>query len=343
MNSRERVIRAIEFESPDRIPIMHAFLPSAIRRHGEKIIREIFEKYPHDYADVYQYSTMPSDPLYQKGVHCDEWGCIWLNVQGGILGQVVGHPLESWDSLKNYEFPNPLNDQFFEQVEDSLKKEGHKKYYTVDYICFFERLQWLRGFKNLMIDLIKLPKELSRLAEKIVNYNIERIKRWGEIGVDEVFLGDDLGHQRGLIIDPELFRKFFKPFYQRMINTARKKGMFVQFHSDGYIIDLLPELIGMGIDVLNVQMTIMGIEKLGALFGGKVCFRSDVDCQHILPFGTPNDVVKHVKQIIKAFGNFDGGLIGCGEIGANVPLSNIIAMYETFKNYGRYPLKWVLE
>ena len=140
MESRERVTRAIEFECPDRIPMMHAFLPSAIQKYGERTVRSLFEKYPHDYADVYQYSTMSSDPIFQKGGCRDAWGCIWLNVKGGIMGQVTGHPLSHWDSLEEYEFPNPLDDPYFEQVESSLKKDGHKKFYSVDYLCFFERM-----------------------------------------------------------------------------------------------------------------------------------------------------------------------------------------------------------
>jgi hypothetical protein len=79
MNSSERVIHAIEFDCPDRIPIMHAFLPAATAKLGENTINDIFDKYPHDFADVYQYSTMSADALYQKGIHRDDWGCIWGN------------------------------------------------------------------------------------------------------------------------------------------------------------------------------------------------------------------------------------------------------------------------
>lgn len=338
MNSRERVIRAIEFDSPDRIPIMHAFLPSAVAKLGENTVKDILDKYPHDFSDVYQYSTMSADPLYQKGTYRDDWGCVWVNARGGILGQVKEHPLRDLKTLRDYEPPDPLSDPYFTRVEKYLKSSDCQGYTTVDYLCFFERMQWLRGLSNVMVDLIRRPSELTELAEIILDYNVRRIQRWGEIGVDEAFFGDDWGHQRGLMVSPSIFRQFFKPHYEKMFDAAHKAGMRVQLHSDGYVLDLIPDFIDMKVDVLNVQMTIIGIEKLGALFGGKICFRSDLDCQHILPFGTPEDVSKHVKQTIRCLGSFNGGLIGCAEIGDNVPLPNVVAVYESFRKYGNYPI-----
>lgn len=343
MNSRERVLRAIEFGGPDKVPIFHAFLPGALIRHGEKI-RKIFIRYPQDYAPINQYATMLEDPIYRKGAHFkDEWGCVWENRLGGVAGQVKEFPLENLENLRTYEFPDPLENAYgstsFDRVESYIRKEGHEKYISVDYICYFERLRWLRGFENFLIDIIRNGKELRMVMDGVINYNLERIKRWGEIEVDEIFFGDDWGTQENLMINPQLWRKLFRPRYRQMFDATHKNGKLVHFHSDGYILNIIPDLIEIGADVINVQAQTMGIDRLGERFGGKICFRSDLDRQRILPFGTPQEVKNHVKKVIKTFGNFDGGLIGCGEISQDVPMSSILAMYVAFKTYGKYPLK----
>jgi len=335
----------MEFSGPDKVPIFHAFLPGAFMRHGKKI-KEIFVRYPQDYAPVNQYATMREDPIYQKGASFkDEWGCVWKNPIGGVAGQVKEYPLGNLDNLKTYEFPDPLEENrpfgstTFDETEKYLRKEGHEKYASVDYLCYFERLRWLRGFENFLMDIIRNRKELRILMDGVLNYNLQRIKRWGETEVDEIFFGDDWGTQENLMINPQLWRKLFKPRYRQMFDAVHKSGKLVHFHSDGYIIDIIPDLIELRVDVINVQMQIMGIDKLGERFGGKICFRSDLDRQRILPFAAPREVENHVKKVIETFGGFDGGLIGCGEISQAEPMSNIVAMYEAFKKYGKYPLR----
>ena len=344
MNSWERVLRALNFDGPDKVPIFHAFLPGAFMRYGEKI-NEIITRYPQDYAPVNQYATMLEDPIYQKGITFkDEWGCVWKNPLGGIAGQVKEFPLENLDNLKTYIFPDPLEENrpfgstTFDETENFLNREGHEKFVSVDYICYFERLRWLRGFENFLMDILRNRRELPILMDGVLNYNLKRIKRWGETEVDEVFFGDDWGTQEDLMINPKLWRKLFKPRYRKMFDAVHKSGKFVHFHSDGYIIDIIPDLIELGVDIINVQMQVMGVDTLAERFGGKICFRSDLDRQQIMPFGTPRQVKSHVKTIIRAFGSFDGGLIGCGEISQAEPFSNIVAMCEAFEKYGKYPI-----
>jgi len=118
-----------------------------------------------------------------------------------------------------------------------------------------------------------------------------------------------------------------------MFDKVHAAGMDVHFHSDGQIIEIMPDLADIGVNVLNCQATIIGLDALKKNFAGKLCFRTDLDRQRIVPFGTPDEVKSHIYDVFGHLGTSDGGIIACGEIGPDIPLENIKAMYETFMNY----------
>jgi len=142
---------------------------------------------------------------------------------------------------------------YLEVVEEHIRKKGHEKYISVDYIDFFERMQVLRGFNNLIVDIMTQRRELYRLADRILDYNLQRIKRWNEIEVDEIYLGDDWGTQDNSMVSPEVWRRLFKPYYKKMVDAIHKGGKFVHFHSDGNILNLLPDIIDCGFDVIQTS------------------------------------------------------------------------------------------
>ena len=124
--------------------------------------------------------------------------------------------------------------------------------------------------------------------------------------------------------------------YREMFDTVHRSGKHVFFHSDEYVLDIVPDLIEIGVDALNVQVKLLGIDVLGERFGGKFCILADVYRQHILPFGSTEEVEEHVRHIIRALGSNGGGLVSWGEVGPDVPLQNVETMLSTFKRYGKY-------
>lgn len=324
MDSRERVIRAIEFESPDRIPITNGALPEAFLKYGEGLNR-IFNEYRSDFGYNYVPSIYPDKAYFlgKRKTYLDEWGCKWLMVQRGILGQVKGHPLKDWESITSYRFP----------------KLPERKYCISGGVNLFERMVWLRGFGNLMVDLIKKTKEVFILRDKIIDYNLEVIVRFLESNFDGICFLDDTGTQNGLMIKPSLWREFLKLSYKRMFDKVHRFGKHVFFHSDGYIMDIIPDLIEIGVDALwEPELQINGIDALADKFGGKICFVGSLDTQRILPFGSVEDIDKHVRHAIHALGSYDGGFIGDCEVHSDIPLNNVRAMFKAFIKYGRYPL-----
>jgi len=124
-----------------------------------------------------------------------------------------------------------------------------------------------------------------------------------------------------------------------MFDTVHRAGKHVFFHSDGYVLDIIPDLIEIGVDALNIQIYLMGIEKISEELDGKVYILADVDRQNFLPFGIPEKICQSIKHLIHAFSDFNSRLIAWGEIGPDVPLSNAEAMPKTFWKCGQYPIK----
>jgi len=174
------------------------------------------------------------------------------------------------------------------------------------------------------------------LIEKIVEYNFRTLEFWLNHPIDGILFQDDWGTQRQLIINPNAWRELFKPYYKELFDAVHRSGRHVYFHTDGNTIDIIPDLIEIGVDVLNPQFSAMNLEDLAKITAGRVCIRSDIDRQYILTKATPEEVDLYVKRIIELFNSKDGGFIGMGEINSDSKLENVEAMYEAFEKYGRY-------
>lgn len=337
MTARQRVTRAIEFNGPDWVPINHCIMPGAFHRYGQKLldllngIRDDFGVTPFE---------MPPEPSYEETEHRDAWGVLWkwLKDVGYSMGEVKEPALPTWDKFADYQFP-PLPS--FDDLKDRIETTNHKYYTKGGGGSLFEQMQAIRGPANTYMDLAENNREINELADRLVEYHVKGDARALQAGADGVYAVDDWGAQQAMLISPQIWRQFFKPRYKRMFAAAHDGGGHVWFHTDGYTWDILDDFIEVGIDVLNPQHHIMGNERVAERIAGRVCLRSDLDRQHILPHGTPEEVKNHVKEIIALFANYNGGLILHGEIGPDVPFENITAMYQAFEQYGQYPLEWL--
>ena len=335
MKSRERVKRAIKFQNPDRAPISHAILPAAQLKYGEAlndILATVHEDFGWEFLPDLKRENYP--PLYRPGKNYDDFGTLWNVEMEGICGIPVECPLADWNKYDDYKWPD-----FGAGTPKARQYSGHMAGFSEDYyarggwITFFEQMQQLRGMEDLLMDMAYLPKEVYQLRDDLLEFNLNYIDKWLTHEYDGLHFADDWGAQNALIISPELWRDFYKPVYRKMFDKVKSAGLDVHFHSDGQIIDIIPDLIDLGVDVLNCQSTVVGLDKLKKDFAGKICFRTDPNRQKTLPFGTPEEVKAHIAEMFDALGTPDGGIIACGEIGPDIPLENIKAMYETFKNY----------
>lgn len=195
-----------------------------------------------------------------------------------------------------------------------------------------------------MMDLVEEPEIAEAALEKIYVIHEGILRRTLDVAADRIdfiYVAEDLGGQESLLMSPVAFRTFIKPRMKRMIGLAHSFGVRAFHHDDGAIRPLLPELIEIGIDVLNpIQWRCAGMERRGLArdFGAKVVFHGAVDNQNTLPFGTPEDVRREVGENIEIFGSCKGYIVApCHNLQPITPTANILALYDAAHAYGMPP------
>jgi len=329
MTGKENVKKAIEFGKPEYLPIELNFDPNWMNEKNENkviIIKELFDQLKQDILNPSPFVHSVGEIIREgnKSFWLDEWGTGWED--DGYGTKAVTFPLEDgYELLSDYKFPQP---------QDMLKENDGSKYVRANvWFTLFERMWMLRGFENMLMDPYINTSNFEYFRDKIVDFNLARIEEWLKLNVDGIFFSDDWGTQRGLLMNPEDWRKYYKPAYAKMFRKVREGDAHVWMHLCGDIRLILPDLIEVGLNVLNpVQPQAMDVNELAADFSGKVCFNGGVDVQDTLVNGTPDDVKQEVYKLVDLFGKYDGGYIGATShtIMPETPLDNVIAMLEAF-------------
>ncbi|HOO56876.1 MAG TPA: uroporphyrinogen decarboxylase family protein [bacterium] len=333
MTSREIVDSAVNFRGPERIPIDYWILPATHLKYGGELAALLAE-FPKDFPDHMEPEpdgALP--PSHRKGVYTDCFGAVWTQEQEGILGQVLTPPLGDWKALGEHPFPDPSDGEITLQQLKSITARSvrENKYTCVDFIRTFERMHFLRGMQNLLMDMALGEKEYLILLDRVAEWNTAHLRIvLDELhdDIDGIWFSDDWGAQKSLFINPVKWREIFKPVYRKMFDVVKEYQKTIFFHSDGFILDIIDDFIEIGVDALNCQVKLMGEENLAERFGGKITFHTDLDRQHILPHGTTEDIRNHVQSVIKHLGKYSGGLILNAEIGPDVPFENIRTLLE---------------
>jgi uroporphyrinogen decarboxylase len=340
---RTRLWKAEYFQRPDRIPFTFGVYGGLVIRYGQQLA-DLMSQYDFDGGPVnikVDEEARELNPDY-VAEDTDEWGVGWRHIKEGHLGQPISHPLADWSALKTFKTPPgppPTSGEAFEKEKAHIAE--HKRNHmtgggapTMGGSCFFERLQWLRGYENLMFDLAELPSQIYELADMIVEYNRAWTAYFTALGVDAVYFADDWGTQERLMIAPKRWREFFKPRYARMFEPAVQAAIHVHMHSDGYILDILEDWMEVGVNSFRPQFSCHRLEDFSKITWGRAAVHADVDRQYLMPFGTPEQIRTHIKHIIDVFGHPDGGLTGPGEALPDVPIENVKAALDAWVYYG---------
>ncbi|MGQ9720743.1 MAG: uroporphyrinogen decarboxylase family protein [Candidatus Jordarchaeum sp.] len=346
MDRLENVIRAIEFEAPDWVPVYRLLL-NPENPWIESDFVEVLYTHPRGWKPR------------RKGE--DEWGCVWENLGGKTMGNVVIPPITSWNKLEDYEFPDPyLEERFIDPIpyqigdftfeipgaEHQISTWAEDRYVLGNLdITLFQRLQFLRGADTILKDLYLEREMAEELADQVTDFYLGIIEMWSSRGAHGVIAYDDFGTQQGLWMRPKIWREFFKPRYKKMIKAAHNRGMRFFLHSCGYIYDIIQDLVEIKLDVLQLdQPELSGVDRLGKEFGGKMCFFCVVDIQKTLQTGTREEIEKAAKHMIEALGSFDGGFMGRAypqPEAIDLKPENVDVMIKAFRNYGKYPRRIV--
>lgn len=341
MTDRENWIRAVTFAGPERIPCSMSFAPLVLRRHRRELDRlmrdhpRIFPEY--DPATFDFYDELP--PVYRQGERFrDAWGCVWHNIQEGLEGQVVEHPLADWKALASWRPPDPLTQSErgardwaeIRRDMESRKARGLLTHGGAERL--FDRLYFLRGFDNLMIDFAEEPPELERLIAILTEYELAVIAEWRKIGVDMISFHTDIGTQRSTMISPEAFRRHLKPMFRTLFGAVREAGSLVYLSSDGNITGIVDDLLECGLHAHDPQLRATGIEGLVKAYKGKLFANVDLDRQGF-SFMSPGEVRDQIRRVIDAMYDPRGGFGLMASIWGDVPLANIEEICACFEEW----------
>jgi uroporphyrinogen decarboxylase len=343
------VKQAIHRQGPGRCPVRLKRLSfDLILRYGDALA-DLFCEYPDDVIAIVPYDITigyqppdkqprinPVEALMREAQWTDEWGTRWGHAFGGVGATPIGHPLKDWSQLDEYlerSLPDPHAPGRLDTAIPVLEMHGpHKYIYGVIHLALFERLHALRGMNEIFADFCMYEAEVRRLLDALLQYLIAIIRRWADLGADAVFMTDDWGSQSGLMIAPEMWRDYFKPYYRSAFAETHRLGMDAIFHSCGNVTDIVGDLIDAGMDVLDpVQPGAMDIDRLAREFGGRVAFSGAVDIQQLLCYGSPKEIRDTVRRIVDTLGRPFGGSLLLGP--ANVmtpetPIENLRALFE---------------
>ncbi len=359
LTHRERVLTALEHQKPDRCPMQISFTPEFALRLRKDIGQENVSPHnPHGGGNTYELERFLDEDMLLTSVgwansyyqvdcppgqgYTDEWGIEWMAAEyetkfgKGKYTEIVGHPLAQDSAIDTYQPPDPQRPQLYTDAERVIRQFKSEYWIVgVTVTTIWETAWALRGLEQMLMDLVLNRDLAERILDIPYGYHLAAATKLVQMGVDMIWIGDDVGTQQTMLIAPQQWRQVFKPRMANFVSTLKKinPDIKIAYHSDGNIYQIIADLIEIGLDVLNpIQPACMDPAKVKKDFGHKLCFWGTMDEQYTLPFGTAGDVEGEVKKRLKTIGK-DGGLIigPTHHVQLDTPLENFWAMVNTIK------------
>ncbi|MCP4141227.1 MAG: hypothetical protein GY755_13250 [Chloroflexi bacterium] len=279
---------------------------------------------PHKWTDVGQYYAIHGSPLGQEGLTLED--------------------------IENFEWPESHPDMF-----KGLAEQAKNWYENTDYVVgadgikvgILQTSSQLRGYDKIFLDFALNPELAHALLDKISETINEMYRQYMKVVgpyVQVVAITDDQGTQSSLMVSPKMFRKFIKPRLKSLIDTIKETAdVKVFMHCDGAIVKIIPDLIEIGVDILNpIQPVVKGMEDTKALkeeFGDQICFHGSIDVQQVMVQSNAEEIREEVELRINDLGEKGGFIIApCHNINVDIPIENTLAMFEEAQKVGKYPL-----
>ena len=377
LSHRERVIKALSHQEPDRVPFdLGSTANSSIHLLGYQKLKAYFGVEAEDtiihkmmqtvavhesilqaldidlrYVSYGASDRRPDIPVGEDGYQ-DEWGVVRRKPPSSLYYDLVKSPLAGSITIQdivNFPWPDPGDPGYTQGLRQRLLDYRENTDYAIVLrlpSVFVHVTQYLRGFEDWFLDLAADKKLAGALFDAVTEQSTamaEEILKVGGDLADVVYTSDDMGFQNGPMVSPELYRELFKPRHKKFFDTVKKNtSAFIHFHCCGSIYKLLDDFIELGVDVIHpVQVAAKDMDSsiLAPEFGDRLSFWGGIDTQRVLPRGTTEEVKAEVRRRIRDFAPGGGYILGAvHDIQPDVPVENIIAMYEAGREYGRYPI-----
>ena len=362
---RDRVLTALDRQQPDRCPMQISFTPEfAMRLRMEMNLAVAGGHNPHGGGNTYQLERALGEDLLLTSVgwansyyqadraYVDEWGIGWevskyeTPFGEGHYTEICSHPLADDNAVSRYRPPDANRPELYQDAEALVRDYGRDYYIVgVTVTTIFETAWALRGLEQMLTDFVENPELAEAILDIPFQYHLTAARKLVQLGMDMIWTGDDVGAQSDMILSPAMWRRFFKPRMAKFFAELKRINPKVKtaYHSDGVIYPIIPDLIEIGLDVLNpIQPACMDPARLKREYGDKLCFWGSIDEQHTLPFGTADDVRNEVLARIDTLGKGGGLILGpTHHVQLDTPMENFQAMLETMKTpYERSPASW---
>lgn len=333
---KERMRRAIRHEPVDRVPTQITYT----RPMGEKLAAHL-DVAPEELPDRLGNHLQRVDLTYPRRldengkVYYDWWGVGWSTETEGYWPLVA--PLAESQDLEAFAWPDPNATNLLDDAAALIAGDGGQHWIAPNFgFCLFERAWSLRGFENFSMDLAADQNFAGALLDRIADIQVALARRFVGLGVDAGYLGDDYGAQRGMLFSPRTWRELFKPRLARIFSVFRQAGLPVILHSDGDIAEIIPDLVEIGLDVLNpVQPEVLNLAHLKRDYGDRLAFFGGVSTQTVLPFGKPDEVRAATERCVRLLARDGTGLVlaPSHRMTADIPMANVDALLEAFAEF----------
>ncbi|MBC7217819.1 MAG: hypothetical protein H5U36_06715 [Candidatus Caldatribacterium sp.] len=360
MDSRTRVYKALKHNEPDRIPLDFEAREEVVQGLiGILGLRNREDLLSYFGIDFRQGGLLPGGEFLRRGaffhprrkwvievspgIYEDEFGIRYRTDDKGRYFGFIAHPLARDEDLSRFSFPDFEEEERYDALKKVVALFKSRFFIQGEATSTLFELAWqISGYEHFLYKLYRDPAWAEKLLDEILALRLVQCTRYVEIGVDIVYLGDDFGMQDRMMVSPELWRKYFKPRMRTLIETCKKANpsVFIQYHSDGYIEPIIPDLIEIGVDILNpVQPECMDVEKIKRCYGKVLTLHGTISVQSLLPFSSREQLKEELTRIVTICAP-GGGYIAAPThaIQTDVPLENIIFMYEFLKRW-RYEQK----
>lgn len=334
MTNRQRVLAALRHQSPDKVPYDIRFTQPARAKMARYYGDPDFESklgncftWLHPYRPGGEFAEVAPD------IWADEFGVQWDRHIDKDIGVVCNRLVRS-DNLDDVPLPNPDDPSRYAAFDETIDSIRDGVVLVSLGFSLFERAWTLAGMENVLMAMASAPDFANALLDRILQFNLAIIENACAHEIDVFRFGDDWGQQRGLLMGPDLWRRFVKPRFEVMCQAVKAHGKFTMLHCCGKVDEIFPDLIECGLDIFNpFQPEVMNVFDVKKTYGDRMSFYGGISIQRTLPFGTVDQVKDEVRKLIDIVGQ-NGGYIASPshDIPGDAKCENIAAMIEVLQN-----------
>lgn len=330
MELHERVTNALNFQETTPLPYTLPIEPEVVQMLNEHFGNTDWQQMIQNHIGLVRNPGF-SLPVADQPQIVDLFGSVWRTDHNPAH---LVKPALALPTLENYHFPK-IDDFWDEAILQRQIEIAHEKgqfIVATTGLGLFERSWALRGFENALTDMLLHPDFYHDLLDEILNLQIQYIQRLGTLSIDAILLSDDWGDQRGVIMGPRLWRKFFKPRAEQFFSAVHATNNWAIQHSCGNVFPILGEMVDIGLDVLeSVQPEAMDIYQIKRQYGKQLRLWGGLGTQRLLPYGTPIEILAEVSRLRTEVGQGGGYILSPAKaIMPDVPLNNVLALIKAF-------------